>query len=232
MTMPLSSSHPALPSDPIHLLPLEPAWDTKGERKTPHRRDASAGGKESGRAVDRAERSLSPQRTDPLRPGQALGKRPAERGGGGRTAGEGGRSTAGGSGAQGKGAPGAAAAAEQDAVSGATPRKQGQPKAPKAARGRSKERMGERAGTLERREPDQSLRGPGADMNGGAQSNGNNPGSPPEPAAEKPDREPAKVTQGTSSAARKSTVSPGPWKIPGSDKLPSALKSGTSTVSR
>lgn len=31
---------------------------------------------------------------------------------------------------------------------------------------------------------------------------------------------------------RKATVSPGPWKIPGSDKLPSTLRSGSSTVSR
>ncbi|XP_077399606.1 membrane-associated guanylate kinase, WW and PDZ domain-containing protein 2a isoform X2 [Vanacampus margaritifer] len=33
---------------------------------------------------------------------------------------------------------------------------------------------------------------------------------------------------GRESAARKSAVSPGPWKIPGSDKLPSALRAGTS----
>ncbi|XP_061767980.1 membrane-associated guanylate kinase, WW and PDZ domain-containing protein 2a isoform X3 [Nerophis ophidion] len=33
-------------------------------------------------------------------------------------------------------------------------------------------------------------------------------------------------------AARKSTVSPGPWKIPGSDKLPSTLRAGASTLSR
>lgn len=33
-------------------------------------------------------------------------------------------------------------------------------------------------------------------------------------------------------AGRKTTVSPGPWKIPGSDKLPSALRAGTSTLSR
>lgn len=38
---------------------------------------------------------------------------------------------------------------------------------------------------------------------------------------------------GSSTAAgRKATVSPGPWKIPGSDKLPSALRTGTSTLSR
>lgn len=33
-------------------------------------------------------------------------------------------------------------------------------------------------------------------------------------------------------AGRKATVSPGPWKIPGSDKLPSTLRTGTSTLSR
>ncbi|XP_062853005.1 membrane-associated guanylate kinase, WW and PDZ domain-containing protein 2a isoform X2 [Trichomycterus rosablanca] len=31
---------------------------------------------------------------------------------------------------------------------------------------------------------------------------------------------------------RKATVSPGPWKIPGSDKLPSSLRSASSTISR
>ncbi|XP_072233565.1 membrane-associated guanylate kinase, WW and PDZ domain-containing protein 2a isoform X2 [Leuresthes tenuis] len=37
---------------------------------------------------------------------------------------------------------------------------------------------------------------------------------------------------GSGAAGRKATVSPGPWKIPGSDKLPSALRTGTSTLSR
>uniref|UniRef100_A0A803TNU3 Membrane-associated guanylate kinase, WW and PDZ domain-containing protein 2 n=1 Tax=Anolis carolinensis TaxID=28377 RepID=A0A803TNU3_ANOCA len=39
-------------------------------------------------------------------------------------------------------------------------------------------------------------------------------------------------TRSTNTTARKATVSPGPWKIPGSDKLPSVLKSGTSAMSR
>lgn len=39
-------------------------------------------------------------------------------------------------------------------------------------------------------------------------------------------------TRSTNTAVRKATVSPGPWKIPGSDKLPSVLKSGTSAMSR
>uniref|UniRef100_A0AAV2IVG1 Membrane-associated guanylate kinase, WW and PDZ domain-containing protein 1 n=1 Tax=Knipowitschia caucasica TaxID=637954 RepID=A0AAV2IVG1_KNICA len=46
---------------------------------------------------------------------------------------------------------------------------------------------------------------------------------------------PPKSTSTNSSmsvSGRKATVSPGPWKIPGSDKLPSTLRSGTSTLSR
>ncbi|XP_042076406.1 membrane-associated guanylate kinase, WW and PDZ domain-containing protein 2a isoform X4 [Haplochromis burtoni] len=45
---------------------------------------------------------------------------------------------------------------------------------------------------------------------------------------------PNKSTSSSSSiaAGRKATVSPGPWKIPGSDKLPSTLRTGTSTLSR
>uniref|UniRef100_A0A3B3ZD95 Membrane-associated guanylate kinase, WW and PDZ domain-containing protein 1 n=1 Tax=Periophthalmus magnuspinnatus TaxID=409849 RepID=A0A3B3ZD95_9GOBI len=40
------------------------------------------------------------------------------------------------------------------------------------------------------------------------------------------------TTNSSSASGRKATVSPGPWKIPGSDKLPSTLRSGTSTLSR
>lgn len=56
------------------------------------------------------------------------------------------------------------------------------------------------------------------------------------PRAREPDRGPGESRLAppgkSSSAGRKSTVSPGPWKIPGSDKLPSALRAGTSTLSR
>lgn len=40
------------------------------------------------------------------------------------------------------------------------------------------------------------------------------------------------TTKSSGTSGRKATVSPGPWKIPGSDKLPSTLRSGSSTVSR
>uniref|UniRef100_A0AAQ5WX43 Membrane-associated guanylate kinase, WW and PDZ domain-containing protein 1 n=1 Tax=Amphiprion ocellaris TaxID=80972 RepID=A0AAQ5WX43_AMPOC len=42
----------------------------------------------------------------------------------------------------------------------------------------------------------------------------------------------SKSTSGGIAAGRKVTVSPGPWKIPGSDKLPSTLRTGTSRLSR
>ncbi|XP_017158228.1 membrane-associated guanylate kinase, WW and PDZ domain-containing protein 2a isoform X5 [Poecilia reticulata] len=41
-----------------------------------------------------------------------------------------------------------------------------------------------------------------------------------------------KSTSSATGAGRKATVSPGPWKIPGSDKLPSTLRAGASTLSR
>ncbi|XP_028427168.1 membrane-associated guanylate kinase, WW and PDZ domain-containing protein 2a isoform X3 [Perca flavescens] len=43
---------------------------------------------------------------------------------------------------------------------------------------------------------------------------------------------PNKSTSSGSAAGRKATVSPGPWKIPGSDKLASTLHTGPSTLSR
>ncbi|KAM4523622.1 membrane-associated guanylate kinase, WW and PDZ domain-containing protein 2a isoform 2-T2 [Fundulus diaphanus] len=46
------------------------------------------------------------------------------------------------------------------------------------------------------------------------------------------DSRPGKSTSSGTTAGRKATVSPGPWKIPGSDKLPSTLRTGASTLSR
>uniref|UniRef100_A0A8K9V449 Membrane-associated guanylate kinase, WW and PDZ domain-containing protein 2 n=1 Tax=Oncorhynchus mykiss TaxID=8022 RepID=A0A8K9V449_ONCMY len=52
------------------------------------------------------------------------------------------------------------------------------------------------------------------------------------PGETRPCRPNKSTSSGSAAAGRKATVSPGPWKIPGSDKLPSTLRSGTSTVSR
>ncbi|KAI5093855.1 membrane-associated guanylate kinase, WW and PDZ domain-containing protein 2 isoform X2 [Silurus meridionalis] len=53
--------------------------------------------------------------------------------------------------------------------------------------------------------------------------------------ASEPDRgtgERKTARNAANTAGRKVTVSPGPWKIPGSDKLPSSLRSASSTISR
>uniref|UniRef100_A0AAZ3R427 Membrane-associated guanylate kinase, WW and PDZ domain-containing protein 2-like n=1 Tax=Oncorhynchus tshawytscha TaxID=74940 RepID=A0AAZ3R427_ONCTS len=52
------------------------------------------------------------------------------------------------------------------------------------------------------------------------------------PGETRPCRPNKSTSSGSTAVGRKATVSPGPWKIPGSDKLPSTLRSGTSTVSR
>ncbi|XP_036813125.1 membrane-associated guanylate kinase, WW and PDZ domain-containing protein 2 isoform X4 [Oncorhynchus mykiss] len=136
----------------------------------------------------------------------------------------------------------------------------GEPKS--SSRGRSKERIaGESSSTSHgKREPTQSptkgSKPSYTNSNGNGSSGGTQSGSSShpdvsvghqgEPAQEKPrpreaergpgETRPCRPNKSTSSsstaAGRKATVSPGPWKIPGSDKLPSTLRSGTSTVSR
>ncbi|XP_041935593.1 LOW QUALITY PROTEIN: membrane-associated guanylate kinase, WW and PDZ domain-containing protein 2a [Alosa sapidissima] len=80
-------------------------------------------------------------------------------------------------------------------------------------------------------------------------SNGGNNGGPDTPASQQRAEHKAQLrelerggkesrggghhaTKSSGTSGRKATVSPGPWKIPGSDKLPSTLRSGSSTVSR
>uniref|UniRef100_A0AAY4CED8 Membrane-associated guanylate kinase, WW and PDZ domain-containing protein 1 n=1 Tax=Denticeps clupeoides TaxID=299321 RepID=A0AAY4CED8_9TELE len=74
---------------------------------------------------------------------------------------------------------------------------------PKGSRARSKERRGER-------EPHRRREGE----------------------AGAPKTEVSRSARTNKTSSRKTTVSPGPWKIPGSDKLPSTLRSGSSTLSR
>ncbi|XP_076849055.1 membrane-associated guanylate kinase, WW and PDZ domain-containing protein 2a isoform X3 [Brachyhypopomus gauderio] len=121
------------------------------------------------------------------------------------------------------------------------------PRPPKSGRARSKERRAERGQTPSRkRDPFESPKAPRAevDVNGGSGANpGGGGGSaavrgPPRelerPSEEsRPNRASKSLTSNsTSLVGRKATVSPGPWKIPGSDKLPNTLRSTTSTISR
>ncbi|KAK1790601.1 hypothetical protein P4O66_014470 [Electrophorus voltai] len=123
------------------------------------------------------------------------------------------------------------------------------PKPPKSSRTRSKERRAERGRTPSRkRDPFESPKPPGVDigMNGGDGGSLDSAGNPPatralpwEPERAPEESRPSHTSKSTTAAnhnaslvGRKATVSPGPWKIPGSDKLPSTLRSATSTISR
>ncbi|XP_077956544.1 membrane-associated guanylate kinase, WW and PDZ domain-containing protein 2a isoform X7 [Gasterosteus aculeatus] len=91
----------------------------------------------------------------------------------------------------------------------------GEPKPPRGTRGRSQERN---------TEPPGSSKLPHTNGNGVLDAERPGGGGPGE-------SRPGPPCKG-GAAGRKATVSPGPWKIPGSDRLPGSLRAGTSTLSR
>ncbi|XP_056131567.1 membrane-associated guanylate kinase, WW and PDZ domain-containing protein 2a [Lampris incognitus] len=219
------SSHLAPTPDLAHLLPLDVPRD-------PAVRESWV------------EHSQNPQQADPISIDQVgQGRRATTPGGSSRQKKEGGRSTRKGSGHQGQPTTTEGEGGKEELI--------GDPKLPHSSRGRSKERKSAESGQPSRkREPGQSPRGPGPSQ---TNSNGNSGDGEarcsggkqlePEQSRTRP-RElergqaeigaghPNKNTSSGSTAGRKATVSPGPWKIPGSDKLPSTLRSSTSTLSR
>ncbi|KAM4615324.1 membrane-associated guanylate kinase, WW and PDZ domain-containing protein 2a [Polymixia lowei] len=228
LSMSSPSSHPAPAPDSAHLLPLDDPRDPAPRENWAER-----------------SQSQSPRMAEPPHPDQTgQGRRAVATGGSGRPKKEGGRSTRKRSGHRG-----------QPATEGEGSREEqiGDTKPSRGSRGRSKERKdGESGNPNGKREPARSPRGPEPSLtnsNGnrgeGGARNGGGKQAEPEPNAPRP-RElerglaesraghPNKstTTSSGSAAGRKATVSPGPWKIPGSDKLPSTLRSGTSTLSR
>uniref|UniRef100_A0A672RI23 Membrane-associated guanylate kinase, WW and PDZ domain-containing protein 1 n=1 Tax=Sinocyclocheilus grahami TaxID=75366 RepID=A0A672RI23_SINGR len=108
----------------------------------------------------------------------------------------------------------------------------GEPKSHKGSQAKSKERRRERSNTPSRKRDSPKTSPNDTNMNGG---NGCLDAQPKEPEKGQMSQEsrPSHNSKTSSSASgRKATVSPGPWKIPGSDKLPSTLRSATSTISR
>ncbi|XP_051248323.1 membrane-associated guanylate kinase, WW and PDZ domain-containing protein 2a isoform X4 [Dicentrarchus labrax] len=216
LSMSSPSSHLAPAPDPPHLPPLDVPRDTVA-------------------GDSRKERSKSPQKaellnTDPI----SQGRRAATTSGSGKAKKEGGRSTHKGHRVQ-----------PTTEGEGGKEGQSGEPKPSRSTRGRSKERH-----TGDNRETTQS---PSASKlphtNGnsredverysGGQQQVDSEQSNPRPReldrglGESRPSLPNKSTSSSGSAAgRKATVSPGPWKIPGSDKLPSTLRTGTSTLSR
>uniref|UniRef100_A0A3B4Y6A8 Membrane-associated guanylate kinase, WW and PDZ domain-containing protein 1 n=1 Tax=Seriola lalandi dorsalis TaxID=1841481 RepID=A0A3B4Y6A8_SERLL len=167
----------------------------------------------------RTERSKSPQKAELLNPDPiSQGRRAATTGGSGRAKKEGGRSTRKGHRVQ----PTAEGEGGKEGQSG-------EPKPSRSTRGRSKERN-----TGDNRECAHS---PSSSKL--PHTNGNSRDDVEELDRGLGESRPSLPNKSTSSssisssaAGRKATVSPGPWKIPGSDKLPSTLRTGTSTLSR
>ncbi|XP_056223091.1 membrane-associated guanylate kinase, WW and PDZ domain-containing protein 2a isoform X4 [Seriola aureovittata] len=223
LSMSSPSSHLAPAPDPPHLLPLDVPRDLVA-------RDS------------RTERSKSPQKAELLNPDPiSQGRRAATTGGSGRAKKEGGRSTRKGHRVQ----PTAEGEGGKEGQSG-------EPKPSRSTRGRSKERN-----TGDNREcahsPSSSklphTNGNSRDDVGRYSGGRQQQQQQVEPEQGKPrsreldrslgESRPSLPNKSTSSssisssaAGRKATVSPGPWKIPGSDKLPSTLRTGTSTLSR
>ncbi|XP_068611533.1 membrane-associated guanylate kinase, WW and PDZ domain-containing protein 2a [Brachionichthys hirsutus] len=209
LSMSSPTSHVALAPDPPRLQSLDVPRD-------PVARDC------------RKECSRSPQMAELLNPDlNSQGRRMAAAGGSSRAQKEGGRPTH----------KGYRATTEGE---GGKQGHGGEPKPSKSSRGRSKERN---AG--DQRDSAQS-----ASASILPHTNGNSKedverysGGQPAASQSNPRRgeaggglgesRPSLPKKSTSSAAgRKVTVSPGPWKIPGSDKLPGTLRTGTSTLSR
>uniref|UniRef100_A0A3P8VD96 Membrane-associated guanylate kinase, WW and PDZ domain-containing protein 1 n=1 Tax=Cynoglossus semilaevis TaxID=244447 RepID=A0A3P8VD96_CYNSE len=150
----------------------------------------------------RTERSKSPQKAELLNPD--LGRRAAATSGGSRVRKEGGRSTHKGHRVQ----PASEGGGDKD-------RETGESKPFRSTRGRSKERHFGDNRELTHSPSCSKL----PHTNGNSREDGERYSGGRQPYVE-PD---GGVT------GRKVTVSPGPWKIPGSDKLPSSLRTGTST---
>ncbi|KAM9328026.1 membrane-associated guanylate kinase, WW and PDZ domain-containing protein 2a [Pholidichthys leucotaenia] len=215
LSMSSPSSHLALAPDPPHL-PLQDAT------RDPVARDSGT------------ERSKSPQKVELANMDPAsLGRSAATSGGSGRAKKEGGRSTYKGHRMQ-----------PATDVDGSKEGHSGELKISKSTRGRSKERNVE-----DSRESTHSPSGsklPHTNGNSREDVERWSGGKYVEPEQMKSrsreldrgqgENRPSLPTKSTSSSSiavgRKATVSPGPWKIPGSDKLPSMLRTGTSTLSR
>lgn len=161
----------------------------------------------------RKERSKSPQKAELLSPDpNSHGRRAATTGGSSRAKKEGGRSTHKGH-------------RVQPTTEGDGGKEGLEPKSSRSTRGRSKERH-----TGDNRESSASKL---PHTNGNSREDVERYGGGQQQQAESGlgESRPSLPIKSTSSGAagRKATVSPGPWKIPGSDKLPSTLRTGTST---
>ncbi|XP_054129617.1 membrane-associated guanylate kinase, WW and PDZ domain-containing protein 2 isoform X5 [Melozone crissalis] len=236
---PLSSSHIAPPSDPSHQISPEPTWDIKREHDVRKPKELSVNGHKKKRLGEQRERSASPKKVDRSKHEEASWK--GYSGGKNKTT-DGGRPTSE-SKAVGHGVM-IEAGAREHMCAGSSDEQFGRLRKPESKRGGSLSKRDHRSTNTSEKSaaaPDHVKTNTGATKTYGS-NRCSSPGSDTDHSQRDPDGKPSEFprkghlhsisTRSTNTTVRKATVSPGPWKIPGSDKLPSVLKSGTSAMSR
>ncbi|XP_014819248.1 PREDICTED: membrane-associated guanylate kinase, WW and PDZ domain-containing protein 2 isoform X7 [Calidris pugnax] len=238
---PLSSSHIAPPSDPSHQISPEATWDIKREHDVRKPKELSVNGHKKKRLGEQRERSASPKKVDRSKHEEASWKGYSE--GKSKTT-DGGRPTS-----ESKVVGHSVmieAGAREHVCAGTSDEQFGRLRKPESKRGGSlsKKEDHKPTNTSEKKSaaaPDHVKLDTGATKTYGS-NRCSSPGSDMDHSQRDPDGKPSEFprkghlhsisTRSTNPTVRKATVSPGPWKIPGSDKLPSVLKSGTSAMSR
>lgn len=238
---PLSSSHIAPPSDPSHQISPEPTWDIKREHDVRKPKELSVNGHKKKRLGEQRERSASPKKVDRSKHEEASWKGYSE--GKNKTT-DGGRPTS-----ESKAVGHSVmieAGAREHVCAGTSDEQFGRLRKPESKRGGSlsKKEDHRSSNTSEKKSaaaPDHVKIDTGATKTYSS-NRCSSPGSDTDHSQRDPDGKPSEFprkghlhsisTRSTNTTVRKATVSPGPWKIPGSDKLPSVLKSGTSAMSR
>ncbi|XP_030816070.1 membrane-associated guanylate kinase, WW and PDZ domain-containing protein 2 isoform X6 [Camarhynchus parvulus] len=236
---PLSSSHIAPPSDPSHQISPEPTWDIKREHDVRKPKELSVNGHKKKRLGEQRERSASPKKVDRSKHEEASWK--GYSGGKNKTT-DGGRPTSE-SKAVGHGVM-IEAGAREHMCAGSSDEQFGRLRKPESKRGGSLSKRDHRSTNTSEKSaaaPDHIKTDTGATKTYSS-NRCSSPGIDMDHSQRDPDGKPSEFprkghlhsisTRSTNTTVRKATVSPGPWKIPGSDKLPSVLKSGTSAMSR
>ncbi|XP_072327468.1 membrane-associated guanylate kinase, WW and PDZ domain-containing protein 2a isoform X9 [Scyliorhinus torazame] len=240
---PSSSSHSAPTCDSIHQLAPETLWDTKKERDIV-RREHSADHHERRRR----DRSESPGKVDKLKQHRTYKKNPTRLSKENSKKTYGGRTTSENRASGRKGLTETKPGEDKSDEMSNEKHKRGRSMSPASRRGRSPGIKVDHKveNTIERKllkthkhkvkSADFGLRTDTGDV-------GNFHKNALEQVYKDLERDPQKISseehtrsnltiQSNNTLTRKSTVSPGPWKIPGSDRYPSTLKSGAATMGR
>ncbi|XP_062437438.1 membrane-associated guanylate kinase, WW and PDZ domain-containing protein 2 isoform X6 [Rhea pennata] len=238
---PLSSSHIAPPSDPSHQISPEPTWDIKREHDVRKPKELSVNGHKKKRLGEQRERSASPKKVDRSKHEEASWKGYSE--GKNKTT-DGGRPTS-----ESKVVGHSVmieAGAREHMCAGSSDEQFGRLRKPESKRGGSlSKKEDHRSGDTSEKKSAAASDHVKLDTGATKTYSSNrcsSPGSDMDQSQRDPDGKPSEFprkghlhsinARSTNTTVRKATVSPGPWKIPGSDKLPSVLKSGTSAMSR